>query len=86
MAVFVEIYLSDIEDEPDGASIKITNDADSLPSDVVAAFKDVYTGMLAAIDEIDAAEAAAEAAKTAPPAVPAGLPDIPAPDPAVPAP
>ena len=65
MAVFVEIYLSDIEDEPDGASLKITNDADSSPQEVVDAFKTVYTGLLAAIDEIDAAQAAAEAAKTA---------------------
>lgn len=85
MAVFVEVYLSDIQDEPDGASLKITNDKDSDPQAVVDAFKTVYTGLLAAIDEIDAAEAAAEAAKTAAAATPVSPADVPAPDPSVPA-
>lgn len=86
MAVFVEVYLSDIQDEPDGASLKITNDKDSTPQDVVDAFKTVYTGLTAAIDEIDAAEAAAEAAKTAgATATPVSPADVPAPDPSVPA-
>lgn len=65
MAVFVEIYLADLDDEPDGASLKITNDKDSTPQDVVDAFKTVYGGMMAAIDEFDAADAAKAAGTSA---------------------
>ncbi len=68
MAVLVEIHLADFDDEPSGASVKIWNNADSTPADVVAQFEEVYTGMTAVLDRLDAAEAASGSTPAADPA------------------
>jgi hypothetical protein len=59
VAIFVELKLSDITDDPDSSSLFIRNDENSTPADVVAAFEEVYLGLTAVIDRIEAAEAAA---------------------------
>lgn len=61
MAIFVELKLSDISDDPDSASVFIRNDENSTPADVVAAFEEVFSGLQAACDRLDAADAASPA-------------------------
>lgn len=71
MAIFVELYLKDLDDEPSGASVKIFNDKDSTHNDVVTAFEEVYTGLTAALDRIDAADQPAPPSDTLAAAAPA---------------